>query len=97
MESVAHGMRRKEITGCGCYLTTFSRTKNNLHWVKCPNTEFFLVRISCIRTEYGDLLANLRIQSEYRKYGAEKTPYLDTFHAVLMTRNNHNSTNNTET
>ena len=23
---------------------------------KFPNTEFFLVRISCIRTEYGDLL-----------------------------------------
>ena len=28
---------------------------------------------SCIRTEYEDLL---------RKYGSEKTPYLDTFHAV---------------
>ena len=22
---------------------------------KCPNKELFLVRISCIRTEYGDL------------------------------------------
>ena len=28
---------------------------------------------------------NLRIQSEYGKYGPEITPYLDTFHAVLDT------------
>ena len=35
---------------------------------KCPNTDFFLVRISLIRTEYGP----------------EKTPYLDTFHAVYV-------------
>ena len=35
---------------------------------KCPNTEFFLVRISRIRAEYG----------------LEKTPYLDTFHAVIV-------------
>ena len=27
---------------------------------------------------------NLRIQSKCRKYGAEKTPYLDTFHAVVV-------------
>ena len=33
---------------------------------KCPNTELFLVRISCIRTEYGP----------------EITPYFDTFHAA---------------
>ena len=32
----------------------------------CPNTAFFLVRI----------------QSECRKIRTEKTPYLDTFHAV---------------
>ena len=30
---------------------------------------------SHIRTEYGEIL---------RKYGPEKTPFLDTFHAVLM-------------
>ena len=29
---------------------------------------------------------NLRIQSEYRKYGPEITPYLDTFHAVKACR-----------
>ena len=39
---------------------------------KCPNTELFLVRIYCIRTEYGEILRfrysiSLRIQSEYRK------------------------------
>ena len=27
---------------------------------------------------------NLRIQSKYRKYGPEKTPYLDTFHTVSV-------------
>ena len=27
---------------------------------------------------------NLQIQSEYRKYGPEKTPYLDIFHAVFL-------------
>ena len=27
---------------------------------------------------------NLRIQSEYRKYGPEIAPYLDTFHAVRV-------------
>ena len=30
---------------------------------------------------YGE---SLRIQSEYGKYGPEKTPYLDTFHAVFV-------------
>ena len=33
---------------------------------KCPDTEFFLVRIL----------------SEYRKIRTRKSPYLDTFHAV---------------
>ena len=36
---------------------------------KCPNTEFFMVRI----------------QSECGKYGIEKTLYLDTFQAVKET------------
>ena len=29
------------------------RPTNNSLREKCPNTELFLVRISCIRTEYG--------------------------------------------
>ena len=39
---------------------------------KCPNKELFLVRISCIWTEYGE------------KYGQKITPHLDTFHAVTF-------------
>ena len=42
---------------------------------KCPNTEFFLVRISL----YSDWIG--------RKYGPEKTPYLDTFHGVCVSKN----------
>ena len=50
---------------------------------KCPNTEFFLVLIF----SHTDLVrrfffVNLRIQSECEKYGPEKTPHLDTFHAL---------------
>ena len=37
---------------------------------KCPNTEFFWSAFSCIWTEYGP----------------EKTPYLDTFQAVVFSR-----------
>ena len=39
----------------------------------CPNTEFFLVRIF----PHSDWIMNAGV------YGPEKTPYLDTFHAVL--------------
>ena len=57
-----------------------------------PSKEFFWSIFSCIRTEYRDLLGlnieiykvNLRIQSEYWKIRPEKTPYWDTFHAVLV-------------
>ena len=51
---------------------------------KFPNTEFFLVRIfprlDWIRrdTPYLSVLS-----PNTEKYGPEKTPYLDTFHAVL--------------
>ena len=40
---------------------------------KCPNTDYYLVRI----------------QSESGKYGSENAPYLDTFHAVLETHDMH--------
>ena len=36
---------------------------------------------SRIRTQYG---VSLRIQSNMGKHRPEKTPYLDTFHAVLV-------------
>ena len=51
---------------------TFGVPKNplqNIHCVKCPNTEFFLVRF--FRLNAG-------------QYGPEKTPHLDTFHAVIL-------------
>ena len=52
---------------------------------KCPNTEFFLVRnfphLGGIRrdTEYLSVFS-----PNARKYGPEKTPYLDTFHALFV-------------
>ena len=51
---------------------------------KCPNTEFFWSIFSCSRTEYGDL--RILIIPNKGKYGPEKATYLDTFHAVTMTR-----------
>ena len=42
---------------------------------KCPNTEFFLVRIF---PHSGWIFS-----PNAGKYGPEKTPYLDTFHAVF--------------
>ena len=37
-----------------------------------------------MRTEYGDLLSVFSPNTG--KYGPEKTPYLDSFHAVLITK-----------
>ena len=51
---------------------------------KCPNTELFVVRIfphlDWIRR---DTLYLSVFSPNAGKYGEEKTPYLDTFHAVL--------------
>ena len=48
---------------------------------KCPNTEFFLVLFSCIRTENGYLRIqeNTGIQSEYRKIRTRKNSVLEQF------------------
>ena len=50
---------------------------------KCPNTEFFLARIfphsDWIRRNTSYLFV---FSPNTGKYGPEKTPYLDTFHAV---------------
>ena len=48
---------------------------------KCPNTEFFLVRIFL----YSDWIRRFSPNSLWiqKKYGSEKTPYLNTFHAVF--------------
>ena len=45
---------------------------------KCPNTEFFLVHIFS-HTKYLSVFS-----PNAGKYGPEKTPYLDTFHAVYV-------------
>ena len=47
---------------------------------------YFWSVISFIRTEYGDLLISL-FSPNTGKYGPEITPYLDTFHAVIIVVN----------
>ena len=47
---------------------------------KCPNTEFFLVRIFL----HSDWIRR-DTSPNAGKYGPEKTPYFDTFHAVIIT------------
>ena len=49
---------------------------------KCPNTEFFWSVVSCIQTEYGKTEYLSVFSPNTGKYRTEKTPYLDTFHAV---------------
>ena len=55
---------------------------------KCPNTEFFLVRIfphsDWIRRDTSYLSV---FSPNVEKYGPEKTPYLDIFHAVTPQNN----------
>ena len=42
-----------------------------------------MFRILCIRTEYGDLRPEIYVFSpNIGEYGPEKTPYLETFHAL---------------
>ena len=51
---------------------------------KCPNTEFFLVRIFLYLDGIRRFTPYFPIFSPNTgKYGPEKTPYLDTFHAVI--------------
>ena len=65
----------------------YSETKITLSLrEKCPNTDFFLVRIfprlDWIRTDTSYLSV---FSPNARKYGPEKTLYLNTFHAVYFT------------
>ena len=46
---------------------------------KCPNTEFFLVRIF----PHSDWIGTKVFSLNTGKYGPEKTPHLDTFHTVI--------------
>ena len=56
----------------------FFRKKLVIHCVNSVQIRsFFWSVISRIRTDYGEILNTVG------KYGPEKTPYLDTFHAVI--------------
>ena len=60
-------------------ISFFSCCLDSSHCVKSVQIRsFFWTVFSRIRTEYGDL----RFNSNTGKYGPEKSPYLDTFHAV---------------
>ena len=51
---------------------------------KCPNTDFFLVHISLYLDYIRKFAEYISVfSSNTGKYGTEKTPYLDTFHAVI--------------
>ena len=58
----------------------------NLHCVKSVQIRsFFLVSISRIRTEYGEILRISRYSVRMRENtDQKKTPYLDTFQGVLL-------------
>ena len=71
-------------------MTCFSwwNTENIYVWnhglrEKCPNAEFFLVRIFL----YSDWIRSVLSQNT-GKYGPEKTPYLDTFDAAVANPEN---------
>ena len=49
-----------------------------------PHFPAFWSAFPRIRTEYGDLLVNLRIQSECREKRTRKTPNTDTFYAMKI-------------
>ena len=70
------------------FVMDFGSKSKNMNYSlreKDPNAELFWSAFSCIRTEYGDLRSNIRIQSKYTgKCGPEITLYLDTFHVVIL-------------
>ena len=54
----------------------------------CPNTEFFLVHIfPHLDWIWGDTKYLSVFSMNAGKYGPEKTPYLDTFHVVVVYSN----------
>ena len=59
----------------------FKNTINSTHPLrkKCPNTEYFYSVFSHIRTEYGNYIVNLLIQSEYGKIQTRKNSVFGRF------------------
>ena len=65
-------------------LSTFLRPLEHTLCEKCPNTEFFLFRIFPYSNWIWRDTPHFSVFSPNAgKYGPEKTPYLDTFHAVI--------------
>ena len=57
----------------------------HMHWVKSVQMRhFFWSVFSCIQTEYGEKRSISPYSPNAGKYGAEKTPYLDTFYSYGM-------------
>ena len=50
----------------------------------CPNTELFLVRNFRVQENTDQKKLRISYFSGTGKYGLEKTPYFDTFHAVKV-------------
>ena len=64
-----------------------------MHCVKSAQVQsFFWPVLSRIQTEYGDLQSKYLYSdlhgSNMGKYGPEKSPYLDTFHTVMLQAKN---------
>ena len=59
----------------------FKNTTNSTHPLRknCPNTEYFWSVFSRIRTEYGNCIVNLLIQSEYGKIQTRKNSVFGRF------------------
>ena len=69
-----------------CKNTNYVSDCNLLH-EKCPNTDMFLVRVFLIWAVYGDLLRKSPYSVQIQENtDHKKTPYLDTFQAVLGRR-----------
>ena len=74
------------------YLFLITQLIEYTHCVKSVQIwVFFCSAFSRIRTEYGEILSLSVFSPNAGKYGPEKTPYLDTFHAVLLKQTSNSS------
>ena len=67
------------------YACVANNNQNKDIWLreKCPYSKLFWSTFSRIRTEYGEILISLRIQSECGEIRTRKTPNTNTFRAVF--------------
>ena len=75
-----------KLQGIKRHLNPLPANSCQVHFVKNVKIRSLLWSVfSCIRNEYGDLLQKISVFSPTAvKHGPENTPYLDTFHAVLL-------------